>query len=157
MATISDLNTFVSNAVLLLALAAFAGKVYSSSITLPTTGSLRQVIEAHTYAIGENRLDEAMSYYHSQSPEIVRTRQDIEFGLSQFLLKTTTLNFCYTGQMDGLAMATAKHRYLMITGVKLIEQFDDVVYQMRQEHGSWKIWTQRHGSNDRVKLSMCEN
>ena len=120
-------------------------------------GVLQQVIVDHYYAIGENRLDEAMGYYHSRSPEIIQTREDIEIGLSQFLQRTTTLNFCYTGQVDGFAIATAKHRILLISGVKFIELFVDVVYQLRLEQGSWKIWTQRDISKGIVKSSMCEN
>ena len=91
------------------------------------------------------------SIYNSQPGHyIVQTRENIEFGLSQFLLKTTTMTFCYTGQEGAFAVATAKHRYLMITGIKFIENFADVVYQMREEQGNWKIWTQRDSSNDTV-------
>ena len=142
--------TSYRNVVLLfLALTGFGGEAYSSPTPMPITDLLRQVIEAHYYAIGENRLDEAMGYYHSQSPEIVATRESIEFGLSQYLLKTTTMTFCYAGQEGEIAVATAKHRYLIITGIKFMEHFVDAVYQLRQEQGSWKIWTQqRYSSND---------
>ncbi len=156
-ATIRILNTCASNVVLLLALIVCGGNAYSSPTPLPTTGALQQVIVDHHYAIAENRLDEAMGYYHSRSPEIIQTREDIEFGLSQFLQRTTTLNFCYTGQVDGFAIATANHRILLISGVKFIELFVDVVYQLCLEQGSWKIWTQRDNSNGIVKSSMCEN
>lgn len=156
-ATISILKTCASNVVLLLALIVCGGNAYSSPVPIPTTGLLQQVIADYYYAIGENRLDEAMGYYHSRSPEIVQTREDIEFGLSQFLQRTTTLNFCYTGQIDGFAIATAKHRILMISGVKFIELFVDVVYQLRMEQGSWKIWTQRDNSNGIDKLLNCES
>ena len=147
-ATIRILNTCASNAVLLLALIVCGGNAYSSPTPIPTTGVLQQVIVDHYYAIGENRLDEAMGYYHSQSPELVQTRKDIELGLSQFLLITTTLNFCYTGQVGGFAVATAKHRYLIITGIKFMEHFVDAVYQLREEQGNWKIWTQRDSSGN---------
>ena len=147
-AIIGSLNTCASNAVLLLALIVCGGNAYSSPTPLPTTGALQQVIVDHYYAIRENRLDEAMGYYHSQSPELVQTKKDIELGLSQFLLITTTSNFCYTGQVGGFAVATAKHRYLRIVGIKFMEQFVDVVYQLREEHGNWKIWSQRDSSND---------
>jgi len=156
-ATIRILNTCTSNVGLLLALIVWGGNAYSSPTPIPTTGVLQQVIVDHYYAIGENRLDEAMSYYHSQSPEIVQTSEDVEFGLSQFLQRTTTLNFCYTGQIDGFSIATAKHRILMISGVKFIEIFVDVVYQLRMEQGSWKIWTRRDNSNGIGKLLNCKS
>ena len=143
------LYTCASNAALLLALMVCGDNAYSSPITLPTTGVLQQVIVDHYYAISENRLDEAMDYYHSQSPEIVATRESIEFGLSQYLLKTSTITFCYVGQKGEIAIATAKHSYLMITGIKFIEHVVDAVYQLRKEQGSWKIWTQKgYSSND---------
>jgi hypothetical protein len=153
MAAMRCLFTCAINAVLLLALMVCGGNAYSSSTsiptTLPTTGVLQQVIEDHYYAISENRLNEAMAYYHSQSPEIVTTRENIEIGLSQYLLKTKTIAFCYVGQEGEIAVATAKHRYLMITGIKFIEHVVDAVYQLRKEHGSWKIWTQKeYSSND---------
>jgi hypothetical protein len=153
MAAIRCLYTCARNAVLLLAPMVCGGNAYSSATslptTLPTTGVLQQVIEDHYYAISENRLDEAMGYYHSQSPEIVATRESIEIGLSQYLLKTTTMSFCYVGQEGEIAIATATHKYLMITGIKFIEHVVDTVYQLREEQGSWKIWTQKgYSPND---------
>ena len=143
-----DSMTSYRNVVLLfLALTGFGGEAYSSPTPMSITDLLRQVIEAHYYAIGENRLDEAMGYYHSQSPEIVQTRENIEYGFSQYLLRTTTMSFCYAGQEGEFAVATAKHRYLMISGIKFIEHIVDVDYQLRREQESWKIWTQRDSSN----------
>ena len=146
MSAIHSVTACRSTALLLLALTSFGGDAYSSPT--PTTEQLRQVVVDHYYAIRENRLDEAMGYYHSQSPELVQTKKDIELGLSQFLLITTTSNFCYTGQVGGFAVATAKHRYLRIVGIKFMEQFVNVVYQLREEQGNWKIWSQRDSSND---------
>jgi hypothetical protein len=131
----------------ILTLTAYANQSYSSPSPRPTADLLRQVIVAHYQAIEENRLEEAMHFYHSKSPEIVQTRENIEFDLSQFLLKTTTMNFCYNGQQGEFAVATAKHRYLMIVGIKFIEHLVDVKYQLREEQGSWKIWTQSKISN----------
>ncbi len=146
MSAIRSVTTCTSTALSLLALTSFGGDAYSSPT--PTTEQLQQVVVDHYYAIRENRLDEAMGYYHSQSPELVQTKKDIELGLSQFLLITTTSNFCYTGQVGGFAVATAKHRYLRIVGIKFMEQFVNVVYQLREEQGNWKIWSQRDSSND---------
>lgn len=131
----------------LLTLTAYANQSYSSPSPRPTADHLRQVIVAHYQAIEENRLDEAMHFYHSKSPEIVQTRENLELDLSQFLLKTTTMNFCYDGQQGEFAMATAKHRYLMIVGIKFIEHLVEVKYQLREEQGSWKIWKRRETSN----------
>jgi hypothetical protein len=118
-----------------------------------TADSLRQIILAHYYAISENRLGQAMHYYHSQSPELYETRTMIEQGLSQFLQKTTTMCFCYLGQQD--EVATAKHRYLRIAGIKFMEHSVKVTYQLRKEHGNWKIWSQRDNSNANIKLMCC--
>ena len=144
---ISNITSCRNLVLLFLALTGFDGKVYSSPTPMSITDLLQQVIEAHYYAIGENRLDEAMGYYHSQSPEIVQTRENIVYGFSQYLLRTTTMSFCYAGQEDEFAVVTAKHRYLMISGIKFIEHIVDVDYQLRREQESWKIWTQRDSSN----------
>ena len=143
MATISRLNAFTSTAVLLLVLIGYGSETCSSTAPKPTSDLLQQVIVGHYRAIEDNQLDEAMHYYHSQSPEIIETRKNFELDLSQFLLKTTTLSFYYVGQQGEFAVAKAKHKYLMIVGLKFIEHFVDVVYQLREEQGSWKIWKRR--------------
>ena len=130
---------------LLLVLTGFAADVYSIPIPMPTTRLLRQVVLDHYYAIGENRIDEAMGYYHSQSPDRTKTRENIEYGFSQYLLRTTTMDFCYIGEEGEFAVATAKHRYLMISGIKFMDQITNVIYRLREENGSWKIWAKRDG------------
>ena len=145
--------SYPSIVLLLFTLISFGGDAYSTP--MPTADALRQVIVAHHYAIGENRLEEAMGYYHSQSPDLAQTREDIEYGFSQYLLRTTTMSFCYNGREGEYALAAAKHRHLMISGIKFIEHIVDVVYQLREEQGNWKIWTKRDSLNDIGKLSNC--
>ena len=148
---VHSINICASTIVLLLVLISCRGDAHSRPAPTPTTDMLRQVIVAHYHAIEDNRLDEAMHYYHSQSPEVVQTRKNIELGLSQFLLKTTTMTFCYLGQDHESAVATAKHRYLIISGIKFIEHFVDVEYQLREERGAWKIWTKQDALTLNVK------
>ena len=157
MSTLHSITEWTRAAILLIASTGFGGDAYSSPIPMPTTEQLLQVVVAHYRAIEDNQLDEAMRHYHSQSPEIARARENIEFDLSQYLLKTTTLTFCYAVQEGEIAVAIAKHRYLMITGIKFIEHFVDAVYELREEEGHWKIWTQRDSLNDNVRLLKCEN
>ena len=158
MSALRSLSVCVITTFLLLALSGFGGDVYSSQPTMPTTAQLQQVIVAHYRAIEENRFDDAMRQYHSQSPKFVETSEKVKFGLSQYLLKTSTTAFCFTGREAGIAFATVRHRSLMITGMKLIKSDFEVEYQLREENGVWKIWAQRDNSpNDIVKLSGCEN
>jgi len=158
MSAIRSLSVCAITTCLLLALSGFGGDAYSSQPTVPTTAQLQQVIVAHYRAIEENRLDEAMRQYHSQSPKFVETSEKVKFGLSQYLLKTSIAAFCFTGREAGVAFATARHRSLMITGMKLIESQFEVEYQLREENGVWKIWAQRDDSlSDIVKLTRCEN
>ncbi len=128
---------------LLFTVSSFADEGHPRQSSNHLTDQLRRVVKAHYSAIEENRLDEAMFYYHSQSPEIENTKGIIEFGLSQYLLKTTIMDFCYGGQQGHLTLVTAKQRYLMIVGVKFIEHSVNAVYLLRQEEGNWKIWSQR--------------
>ena len=58
---------FAITVMFLLALTGLGKKTYSSPTPLPTTDLLRQVIVAHYRAIEDNRLEEAMHYYHSQA------------------------------------------------------------------------------------------
>ena len=143
MLEVHSMNICASTIVLLLVLISCRGDAHSVPAPTPTTDMLRQVIVAHYHAIEENRLDEAMRYYHSQSPEAVYARKSIEFGLSQFLQTTTTMSFCYIGRDGEFSMAKAKHRYLIISGIKFVEKFADTVYRLREEQGNWKIWTKQ--------------
>ena len=138
-------------ALLLLVLCVSGGDTRSNPTAMPMEELLRKVVVGHYHAIEDNRIDEAMSYYHSQSPEVVQTRKNIELGLSQFLLKTTTMSFCYLGQDHESAVAIAKHRYLIISGIKFVEHFVDVEYQLREERGAWKIWTKQDALTLNVK------
>jgi len=136
---------------LLFALPGLGECVHASQETIPTTAQLRQVIVAHYRAIEENQLNQAMRQYHSQSPDKAQARENIEDGLSQFLQKTKTINFCYDGLKEGLVFATAQHKFLRISGIKFTVEFIDMVYQLREEQGNWKIWSQqitRRGFSD---------
>ncbi len=149
MLKVHSMNTCASTIVLLLVLTSCRGDAHSRPAPTPTTDILRATVIAHYHAIEDNRLDEAMHYYHSQSPEVVQTRENIELGLSQFLLKTTTMTFCYVGQDHEFAVATAKHRYLIISGIKFVEKFADVVYLFREDRGVWKVWAKGQPSKNR--------
>ena len=157
MPTIRSVTVSAYTAILLSALTGFGEDAVSSPTQIPTTDQLQQIIVAYYHAIEDNQLDEAMRHYHSQSPEFARAREDIEFGLSQYLLKTKILTFCYAAQKGDIAVAKAKHRYLMITGIKFLVYFVDAEYELREEEGHWKIWTQRDSLNDNVRLLKCEN
>lgn len=104
---------------------------------------LKNVIVGHYYAIGEHRLEAAVRFYHSGSPDVTRIRTEIELGQAAFLQKTATLSFDFIGQCADLAFGNARHRFLRIAGMKFLEQFVDVSYVFRKEGGVWKLWMAR--------------
>ncbi|MDH3694374.1 MAG: hypothetical protein OER96_07390 [Gammaproteobacteria bacterium] len=91
-------------------------------------------------AIAENRLEQAMRFYHSDAPEVARIRAEIEHSQSAYLQKTTTLSFHCLGQRNHIAFAKARHRFLRIAGIKFLEKFAEVSYEFRKEGPTWKLW-----------------
>ena len=137
------LTKSITAILLLLSTAGLHADAQSCAGPAATVTLLNDVIVGHYGAIAENRLKEAVRFYHNQSPEVVQTRKNIELGLSQFLLKTTTLSFEFIGQRHDLAFGRASHRFLRIAGVKFFEEFVDVSYVFRKEGGAWKLWMAR--------------
>ena len=104
---------------------------------------LKEVVAGLYDAIAEHRFEEAVRFYHSNSPEVTRARTEIELSLAAYLQKTVTLSFAFTGHREDLAFATARHRFLRIAGIKFLEEFAEVSYVFRKEGGAWKLWTTR--------------
>jgi hypothetical protein len=104
---------------------------------------LKEVVTGLYDAISEHRLEQAMRFYHSNSPEIARARAEIELSQAAYLQKTQTLSFAYTGRREDLALGTATHRFLRIAGVKFFENFAEISYVFRKEGEAWKLWTSR--------------
>lgn len=101
---------------------------------------LLRIVTGYYYAIGENRLEDAMSFYHSGSPRAVATRAEILLGQSAFLQRTSTFSFKVVYQDGARVVALATHRHLRIAGVKFLEQFVKVAYIFRQQDSRWKLW-----------------
>lgn len=112
--------------------------VHIESVAIETR--LKNIIVGHYAAIGENRLNEAVHFYHSDTPELAHIRTEIELNQAAYLQKTTTLSFELTGQRENLAFARARHRFLRIAGVKFFEEFAEVSYIFRKEGDAWKLW-----------------
>ncbi|MDA9981819.1 nuclear transport factor 2 family protein [Gammaproteobacteria bacterium] len=104
---------------------------------------LKEVVTGLYDAIAEHRLEQAIRFYHSNSPEIARARAEIELSQAAYLQKTLTLSFAYTGRREDLALGTARHHFLRIAGVKFFEDIAEVSYVFRKEGGAWKLWTSR--------------
>ena len=104
---------------------------------------LKDVIIGHYYAIAENRLEEAVRFYHSDSPDVARIRTELELNQEAFLQKTTTLEFTFVGHREDFAFGEAKHRFLRIAGIKFSEEFVDASYVFRKEDCTWKLWMTR--------------
>jgi len=104
-------------------------------------GELYRVVTAYYYAIGENRLAEAMSFYHEDSPQTDNTRQELAYGQSAYLQRTSTLSFDVVYDDGEQAVAIATHRHLRITGVKFMEQFVVTRYVLRRQGDGRKIWS----------------
>ncbi len=113
----------------------------AGSVTIETL--LKNVIVGHYQAVAENRLEEAVSFYHSDSPEVARIRTAIELSQAAYLQKTATLSFNFIGELEDLAVGKARHRFLRIAGMKFFEQFAEVSYVFRKEGGAWKLWMAR--------------
>ena len=116
---------------------------YADPARLATKEALKGVVLGHYYAIGENRLEQAVHYFHRLSPDRSRIRGDIKLGQSAYVQRTTTLKFEVTGGDQEYAYAKATHYVLRIVEIKFIEEIAQVQYMFRKEDDVWKLWTVR--------------
>ena len=92
--------------VLLLMFAALPQKAAGSV----NAAELYRIVTAYFYAIGENRLVEAMSFYHEDSPQADEARRELMFGQSSYLQRTSTLSFDFVYHDGERAIVLATHR-----------------------------------------------
>ena len=102
---------------------------------------LNRIITAYYYAIGENRLEEAMSFYHQDSPQADEASQGLELGQSAYLQRTSTLSFDLVEHDGERAVVRATHRHLRIAGIKFMEEIVETRYVLRREGDAWRIWS----------------
>ena len=126
-----------STVVLLLTFAALPQTVAGSV----DAAELYRIVTAYFYAIGENRLEEAMSFYHEDSPQAEETRRELEFGRSAYLQRTTTLSFDLVHHDGERAVVVATHRHLRIAGIKFMEDLAETRYVLRRQGDAWKLWS----------------
>lgn len=128
--------------VLLLSFAALPQTVAGSV----DAAELYRIVAAYYYAIGENRLEEAMSFYHEDSPQADEARRELVFGQSAYLQRTSTLSLDLIHQNGERAVVLATHRHLRIAGIKFMEEFTETRYVLRRERGAWKLWSHVDGA-----------
>ena len=105
------------------------------------TDELYRIVTAYFYAIGENRLVEAMSFYHEDSPQADDVRRELELGQSAYLQRTSTLSFDFVYYDGERAVVLATHRHLRIAGVKFMGELVETRYVLRRQGVAWKIWS----------------
>ena len=109
--------------------------------SVPIEALLRSVVVGHYQGITQNSFKEAIRFYHSNSPEVVRIQAELSHA--RYFQKTTILSFSVIKEFEEFAIGTARHRFLRISGVKFFEEFADAKYVFRKEGGTWKLWTAR--------------
>lgn len=102
---------------------------------------LHRIVTAYYYAIGENRLEEAMNFYHDDSPQADQTRRELVLGQSAYLQRTSTLSFDLIHDDGKRAIVLATHRHLRIAGIKFMEDRVETRYVLRRQQGVWKLWS----------------
>ena len=123
--------------VLLLATAALPQTVAGSD----DAAAIHRIVTAYFYAIGENRLEEAMSFYHEDSPQAGEARRELVFGQSAYLQRTSTLSLDLVHHDARYAVVLATHRHLRIAGIKFMEEFAETRYVLRRQGDAWKLWS----------------
>ncbi|MGI9327879.1 MAG: hypothetical protein ACR2PZ_21855 [Pseudomonadales bacterium] len=106
-------------------------------------GDLHALIDDYYYAIGENRMNQALNLYHKDSPETRKATQALLFGRSSYLQRTRTLKFDLVHSSGKHRLARVAHRHLRIVGVKFMESFTTAEYEFRQQGDEWKIWSSK--------------
>ena len=107
----------------------------------PIETLLKVVVVGHYQGITRKSFKEAIRFYHSDSPEVVRIQTDL--SQAGYFQKMTMLSFAVIDECEEFATSTARHRFLRISGVKFSEVFADAEYVFRKEGGTWKLWTAR--------------
>ena len=102
---------------------------------------LYRIVTAYFYAVGENRLQEAMGFYHEESPQADEARRELEFGRSTYLQRTSTLSVDLIHHDDERAVVLATHRHLRIAGIKFMEEFVETRYVLHRQGDAWKLWS----------------
>ncbi len=102
---------------------------------------LYRIVTAYFHAIGENRLEEAMSFYHEDSPQADEARRELEFGRTAYLQRTNTLSFDLVHHDGERAVVVATHRHLKIAGIKFMEELAETRYVLRRQGDAWKLWS----------------
>lgn len=116
--------------------------VFPRSVAGPADADeLHRVILAYYYAIGENRLEEAMSFYHQHSPQADEARRLLEFGQSNYLQRTSTLSLVLVRYDGKDAVILATHRHLRIAGIKFMEELVQTLYVLHRQGHAWKLWS----------------
>lgn len=123
----------------------------------PTPTELRAVIDAHYQAIEENRHELAMGSYHSQAPGIATIKSELKFTMSSQFQTTATLSFYTNGTESGDVVVHATHRYLIISGLKLVTCFSDTAYHFREELGEWKIWSKHEYQSQLPRRNLARS
>ena len=100
-----------------------------------------RIVTAYFYAIGENRLEDAMSFYHEDSPQAGEARRELVFGQSAYLQRTSTLKLDLVDHDSERAVVLATHRHLRIAGIKFMEQLVETRYVLRRQGDAWKPWS----------------
>ena len=103
--------------------------------------ALGLIVAGTGIAIGENRLEEAMGFYHDDSPQANEARREITFGHSAYLQRTSTLSFDVIYRDAEGAIILATHRHLRIAGVKFMEELTQTRHVLRRQGDTWKIWS----------------
>ena len=122
---------------LLLATAALPQTVAASV----DAAAIYRIVTAYFYAVGENRLEQAMSFYHEDSPQAGEARRELVFGQSAYLQRTSTLSFDLVHHDGEQAVVLATHRHLRIAGIKFMEEFTETRYVLRRQGDTWKLWS----------------
>ena len=100
-----------------------------------------RIVTAYYSAIGENRLEEAMGFYHENSLQADEARRELEFGRTAYLQRTSTLTFDLVHHAGERVVVVATHRHLRIAGIKFMEELTETRYVLRRQGDAWKLWS----------------
>jgi hypothetical protein len=102
---------------------------------------LLRTVSDFYYAIGENRLEAAMSFYHRDSPFRDEIRRELQYGQSAYLQRTKTLSSTVVQHDNNRAILVAIHQHLRIAGIKYLQSMTQNRYELRRQGATWKIWS----------------
>ncbi|MFC1840814.1 hypothetical protein ACFL1N_14635 [Thermodesulfobacteriota bacterium] len=101
----------------------------------------RDILKKYYKVMNDNELEGVLGFIHSCSPVQIPTRQVLGQLMSTYKLKNELLQTNYVGADNGYLFVKMKQKTTKLKGPEFKDNITDSIVAMRQDEGTWKIWS----------------